>query len=312
MRMCLPDQYEHNGLCCDFCQEGNYVLNHCDNSTLTKCLPCSHDTYMNEKNGLPACLLCTQCDSNNHQRELKPCKAHSDRVCTCEDGYYCTHNDTQACTHCKQFTPCPPGKGVFAKSSSKEIVCRPCLPGTFNNVTDYQTPCYNHTSCEKLGRYLMNAGTLSADAVCGDFLKRCHWISAGMGGALVLTILICIGLLYWMIKHKQQKTVSSTVSPHHTVCDPHSDNLPALPPDIIHLQSNTHTVDFSDEVYIKQDDSMVKCDCITTTSMALTKINGFSVAREIASDNSLISSEPQEDEWPGSSPITASHFFIFS
>ncbi|XP_026861739.1 tumor necrosis factor receptor superfamily member 3 isoform X1 [Electrophorus electricus] len=289
---CPPDQYEYNGLCCNLCPEGKYVSTYCDNKTVTKCQICPHNTYMKEKNGLHSCLPCTQCDVKSHQRELIACKAHSDRKCTCEVGYYCKymdHESHESCQHCKQVTTCQPGQGVFAKStSSTDTECRSCELGTFNSKTDYQTPCYNHTRCEELGRYLVTPGTPSADAVCGELLRPCHWISAGLGVCLVLAVLISIGFLYWVVKRKQ-KPGSVTVSPY-------SDNPQVLPPDLIHLQTYTH----KDELCTEQDDCRLECDGITMTTMTMSQIDSHSAAREMCGAMSVLHSEPQEDEWPGS------------
>ncbi|XP_026861740.1 tumor necrosis factor receptor superfamily member 3 isoform X2 [Electrophorus electricus] len=234
---------------------------------------CPPDQY--EYNGL-CCNLCpegkyvsTYCDN----KTVTKCQ-----ICP-HNTYMKEKNGLHSCLPCTQCD---------VTTSSTDTECRSCELGTFNSKTDYQTPCYNHTRCEELGRYLVTPGTPSADAVCGELLRPCHWISAGLGVCLVLAVLISIGFLYWVVKRKQ-KPGSVTVSPY-------SDNPQVLPPDLIHLQTYTH----KDELCTEQDDCRLECDGITMTTMTMSQIDSHSAAREMCGAMSVLHSEPQEDEWPGS------------
>uniref|UniRef100_A0A674MZ77 TNFR-Cys domain-containing protein n=1 Tax=Takifugu rubripes TaxID=31033 RepID=A0A674MZ77_TAKRU len=162
------DQYpSKTGGCCGRCGAGSYVEAECDGNRPTKCAKCEHGFYTATKNHMKSCHLCRVCSSNSNQRTLKECSPQEDTVCTCTTGFYCSNHK---CEHCQPVLHCPPGEGVTSLAShTNNTVCAPCKDGTYSNVTDFSSPCRQHTRCEDFGRELSIPGTSGRDAVCGGY-----------------------------------------------------------------------------------------------------------------------------------------------
>ncbi|KAL0985103.1 hypothetical protein UPYG_G00152930 [Umbra pygmaea] len=200
---------------CDSCPKGQYVHTVCDSTRRTQCLACPHESYTADSNCLPKCLPCRFCDSKSHMRVLKECTASSNRECVCVTGFYC---EDDGCEHCLPVHRCPPGSGVAKLATEKHNTqCVLCQTGTYNNVTDAITSCKPHTSCQDLGRAMERAGTVTSDAVCGDFISRCEWIvpTSIMAGLVVtLFIIIIIIFIYWRARHHRSLSDSSSSHCH--------------------------------------------------------------------------------------------------
>ncbi|XP_062847649.1 tumor necrosis factor receptor superfamily member 11A [Trichomycterus rosablanca] len=249
---------------------------------------------------------CKLCPKEHKQRELKQCEAHSDRRCGCDKGYY---SETSHALHCKKVTNCPPGHGVSVlPTGTSDIVCTKCPPGTFNNVSDFTTPCRNHNRCEVLGRYLVAPGTAETDAVCGNFTTPppctgtddygscptgCHWmIPTSLWACLILTIILAAGICYCRSKRRRKTAVITSV-------DEEIFNLPVLPPDILKYPRSPepHTTTHKDE-FCSDGDGHLQCDGVESL-MILQNFSHFSGPETFLTSPSIIKSEPEEDEWPG-------------
>ncbi|TNN29983.1 Tumor necrosis factor receptor superfamily member 1B [Liparis tanakae] len=145
MNCSSEDKYtQKDGICCDRCAAGQYMLEECDDTHTTKCV--------------------------NHQEKVEDCTAQENRVCWCMPGFYCSN---YPCDHCWEATSCLLGEGVKVQAAhTNDTLCAPCQDGTYSNVTDSQSACRAHTRCEDFGRVLKTPGTPKADAICGNFKSR--------------------------------------------------------------------------------------------------------------------------------------------
>lgn len=112
--------------------------------------------------------------------ETKPCSFNSSRECECRPGLFCQSSVKYTCLRCQQHTVCKPGFGVkvrgrssylsslpflilalgldlmhFGQSvlshyfntgtSSTDVICEKCPPGTFSNQNSSTNICKPHT-----------------------------------------------------------------------------------------------------------------------------------------------------------------------
>ncbi|CAB1334493.1 unnamed protein product [Coregonus sp. 'balchen'] len=282
---CKTEEYLHDASgverCCERCHKGQYVRTDCGKSTKTECETCQHEYYTAELNSLKKCLPCRVCHSSNNQRVWSECEASRDRQST-------PHNDT---------------------------VCAPCLPGTYNNISDAITRCQTHTRCGDLGREVKSAGTETTDAVCDAIsISRCHWIlPTSLWAGLVVTSLLIIILIciYWRAKRQSYMPANSSgpgipVEPAPPSFAPAELKFPT--------ECNSHwSLD-------------QKCTEPLFINTAVIQVNGCTSDCEVESNSATITmtaserfsqsdhsngmrgnyirpsrylSEPQEDEWPG-------------
>ncbi|XP_056301130.1 tumor necrosis factor receptor superfamily member 5 [Pseudoliparis swirei] len=205
MNCSSEDKYtKKDGICCDRCAAGQYMLAECDDTHTTKCGPCGPGRYTATKNHLPKCYVCKDCSSINNQRKVKDCTEQENTVCRCMPGFYCVNDP---CDHCWEVTLCLLGEGVKVQAAhTNDTLCAPCQDGTYSNVTDFHSACQAHTRCEDFGRVLKTPGTPKADAICGNFKSHCPWIlPTGLWSGLLLTALILFGLICWRAKRKSYK-----------------------------------------------------------------------------------------------------------
>ncbi|KAL4661082.1 tumor necrosis factor receptor superfamily member 21, partial [Arapaima gigas] len=148
-------------LLCDKCPAGTYVSKHCTESAVRECDRCPEGTFTRGENGVQQCHRCQKrCQAP--LVEKSPCTATSDRVCVCPPGSFAVRDV------CQQHTRCNIGWGVRRKGSETEDVkCRPCLPGTFSDVSSSVLKCRTHTNCTALGLPTLAEGTREADSTCG-------------------------------------------------------------------------------------------------------------------------------------------------
>ncbi|XP_046704453.1 tumor necrosis factor receptor superfamily member 5-like isoform X2 [Silurus meridionalis] len=258
-------------------------------------MTCPNDMYEHNSK------CCNKCQKDHHLQTVKNCTAESNTICMCMEGFYCTqsvgHKDE--CGKCEPVRRCPPGHGVsFPPNSKSDTLCKACPAGTFNNNTDYITPCRNHTSCLDLGRKLVLSGTAKTDAICGDFIPSCpksYWmLPAGLWAGLILTlILVIIGFTCRKCKRKRNAVITMVNSQNFVP--------PALPPDVIkyprspELQKLTNSKDKDCAV---EDDYALECDGVSL-NMFPEKCVAFSIPVDInMSISEPYKSEPQEDDWP--------------
>ncbi|XP_017332723.1 tumor necrosis factor receptor superfamily member 5 [Ictalurus punctatus] len=301
---CSPDQHEHNGVCCKRCPKGTHMSAHCNESSETQCKRCAQGFFTENQNYIDNCLACTSCDPHHHLQTSKDCTEISNRKCGCVEGFYCTQpsgNVEDHCEKCEAVHRCPPGHGVSARpNSTHDTVCEPCPPGTFNNETDYVTPCRTHTGCLDLGRSVLSEGTTERDAKCGDFVSRCHWmIPASLWAGLIVTlILIFIGVVCVKSK-RRRKAVITAVNFQNFV-------PPALPPDVIEYPGSQEleSLTVNKKPCAVEVDGVLECDGVSV-NMLSEKCAAFSMPDTCMTffsepfESGPFRSEPQEDDWPG-------------
>ncbi|XP_041758661.1 tumor necrosis factor receptor superfamily member 14 isoform X1 [Coregonus clupeaformis] len=318
---CKTKEYLHDASgverCCERCHKGQYVRTDCGKSTKTECETCQHEYYTAELNSLKKCLPCRVCHSSNNQRVWSECEASRDRQCVCVTGFYCTDD---GCEHCLPVTLCPLGSGVVNEATPhNDTVCAPCLPGTYNNISDAITRCQTHTRCGDLGREVKSAGTETTDAVC-DVISRCPSLSGcpwilptSLWAGLVVTSLLIIILIciYWRAKRQSYMPANSSgpgipVEPatpsfasaelkFPTECNSHwSLDQKGTEP----LFINTAVI----QVNGCTSDCEVESNSATITMTASERFSQSDHSNGMRGNYirpSRYLSEPQEDEWPG-------------
>lgn len=200
--------YSKGGRCCDVCDAGRYVKADCDGNKGTQCALCPNGFYTATRNHMSSCHRCRVCSSSENQRTEKDCTSQEDRVCACVSGYVCMN---ETCDHCKPVSSCRVGEGVIRLATrTNNTVCAPCENATYSNVTDSQSPCLPHTSCEEFGRVLKTPGTPTSNAICGEFKNKCQWmLPAGLWSGLVLTVLVLFVLVCWRNKRRSYRTAAT-------------------------------------------------------------------------------------------------------
>ncbi|KAF5905955.1 tumor necrosis factor receptor superfamily member 5-like [Clarias magur] len=294
---CSEDQLEHNSICCDKCPKGKYVSSHCTQTSQTQCTPCHDGHYTEIINYMASCLKCRSTCNADSQVETKPCTAESNRECGCKEGYYCTRkvNSGDQCDQCEPVQLCQPGYGVSVPpNSTHNTVCEPCPEGTFNNKTDYHTPCYNHTRCSDVGRVELTRGTKATDATCGGFMSGCHWlVPASLWAGLILTIIVVIIGVKCLKCKRRRKAVITVESSEQFIS-------PVLPPDIIkHPRSpQIQTITYNSKPCAEEHECCLECDGVSVT-VDSEKRGAYSIPDTCMSFISdPCKSEPQEDDWP--------------
>ncbi|NXG76690.1 TNR8 factor, partial [Baryphthengus martii] len=103
--------------------------------------------------------------------EKKPCSFNSSRVCECRPGLFCQMSVRSTCARCQQHTVCKPGFGVKVRgTSTNDVTCEKCPPGTFSDQTSSTDICKPHTNCAKLNKGALSEGNATHDQVCLDQL----------------------------------------------------------------------------------------------------------------------------------------------
>ncbi|UXP69196.1 Crm-B secreted TNF-alpha-receptor-like protein [Monkeypox virus] len=137
---CKDNEYRSRNLCCLSCPPGTYAFRLCDSKTNTQCTPCGLDTFTSHNNHLQACLSCNgRCDSN--QVETRSCNTTHNRICECSPGYYCLLKGASGCRTCISKTKCGIGYGVSGYTSTGDVICSPCGPGTYSHTVSSTDKC---------------------------------------------------------------------------------------------------------------------------------------------------------------------------
>uniref|UniRef100_A0A8C3P0A1 TNFR-Cys domain-containing protein n=1 Tax=Cyanoderma ruficeps TaxID=181631 RepID=A0A8C3P0A1_9PASS len=120
---CGEREYFHEGSCCEFCEAGTFVADHCNTShSRGKCDPCKEGKgFTAHANGLEECLPCRQCKEG--QITLRPCTLTQDAECQCKRGYFCSDEDCEMCQ--KNSHMHPDGKEIVPSSTD---TTDPALP----------------------------------------------------------------------------------------------------------------------------------------------------------------------------------------
>ncbi|XP_037629687.1 tumor necrosis factor receptor superfamily member 14-like [Sebastes umbrosus] len=162
---CLPDEYEtRDGRCCVMCYEGSVLRRDCTQQSGTRCSNCVSATYMNQRNNLTNCFLCTSCDQGHGLFAQQWCTATTDTICDVLSGYFCKHwMDGAGCSLAKTHTPCAPGHRIKVPGTSRtDTVCELCQPGHFSQDGLH---CTVWTSCSA-NQVQIREGSSSSDVVC--------------------------------------------------------------------------------------------------------------------------------------------------
>ncbi|XP_059837563.1 tumor necrosis factor receptor superfamily member 21 [Hypanus sabinus] len=160
-----PGKYSHidhatgKQIYCDKCPAGTHVSQHCTSTVLRECSPCKNGTFTKHENGIEHCHTCRSCVPP--MIETSPCKALSDRECTCPPGTFLSNKS------CVPHSVCAIGWRIRKKGSETEDVkCKPCTRGTFSKVPS-SSRCKAFTDCSELALVIIKPGTRERDNICG-------------------------------------------------------------------------------------------------------------------------------------------------
>ncbi|XP_058017388.1 tumor necrosis factor receptor superfamily member 1B [Ahaetulla prasina] len=159
------EYYEENiQKCCSLCAPGFRVLQKCNSSVNTQCVPCAEGLYNTGWSGARRCFSCSpQC--KQEFVEEKKCTNTQNRVCWCPSGHFCSLLVSEKCYHCQPYRNCTMGYGVLRQGSREtDVECGPCQPGTFSNQESHQNFCTPHRICQSA----LVLGNSTHDTVCGN------------------------------------------------------------------------------------------------------------------------------------------------
>ncbi|XP_017590518.1 PREDICTED: tumor necrosis factor receptor superfamily member 8 isoform X2 [Corvus brachyrhynchos] len=157
--------------CCYRCPSGYVKKKACPRDPGEDCMTCGPDQYVNNAFQKPRCDACVSCSKEPDLVEKQPCSFNSSRVCECRPGLFCRTNVTNTCTRCQHHSACKPGFGVKIRgTSTNDVTCEECPPGTFSDQNSSTDICKPHTNCAKLNKVILRKGNATHDQVCLDQL----------------------------------------------------------------------------------------------------------------------------------------------
>ncbi|CAB1330241.1 unnamed protein product, partial [Coregonus sp. 'balchen'] len=163
---CGRAEYRIVDECCPMCSPGNRVHKHCTEFTSTSCVPCSDSTFLDEPNGLTACIQCTNCDPGFGLKVKQPCRPSSDTVCGTLEGFYCLDPTKDGCRAAQRHSSCTPGQYIsHTGTTSADTVCADCTGDTYSDGSF--TSCQPYTQCDTLKLQQIKPGTHWSDSECG-------------------------------------------------------------------------------------------------------------------------------------------------
>ncbi|XP_060708294.1 tumor necrosis factor receptor superfamily member 1B-like isoform X1 [Hemiscyllium ocellatum] len=155
-------------MCCTRCSPGMKREAPCTEKTNTKCQPCGQNQYTAFWNMLKKCLSC-QVLCKEDQDMVQDCTPTTKRICQCKQGLHCIDSAKNTCNQCRRNTECKEGQGVIKPGTKDtDVECAPCPPGTFSNKVSSTEPCQPHVDCAVLRRKILQNGTSTRNAICGD------------------------------------------------------------------------------------------------------------------------------------------------
>ncbi|KAM9350928.1 tumor necrosis factor receptor superfamily member 5-like isoform 1-T1 [Symphorus nematophorus] len=211
---CHRSEYQTGNECCPMCPAGSRVETDCTEFRPTSCLPCSEGTFMPQPTRIKQCYYCTSCDAGSGLKMKKSCMIKSDTVCEPMEGFHCTLRfpAEEGCRAAQKHRSCPPGQYISQTgTSSRDTECSDCRDGTFSNGT--LSSCQPHTQCESLNLQLIKAGTVSADAECGEQSSNTGIVISIVLPLLFLLIGAAILLIWknkWFINGRKKRVKDST------------------------------------------------------------------------------------------------------
>ncbi|CAM4669636.1 unnamed protein product [Lepidochelys olivacea] len=160
------EYFEENiNKCCSKCPPGYHVLQSCNRSSDTECVPCERNTYTALWNRARRCLGCSpRCEAGLVQTQ--ECTGTHDRICSCSASTYCTTKQSHGrCLFCKAHKMCRKGYGVSKLGTDvTNTDCSPCPPGTFSDEDSSTASCKPHRVCQSVSV----EGSSTSDTVCSD------------------------------------------------------------------------------------------------------------------------------------------------
>ncbi|KAL4616768.1 tumor necrosis factor receptor superfamily member 5-like isoform X2 [Arapaima gigas] len=289
--ICDPGKHKTVDRCCNMCPKGKYVQSECQGEGETACSDCPHEHFMDKENFMSKCRPCKVCQTDLHLVTAAECKADQDRRCKCKEGFYCTD---QECNHCSPVTKCTRGFGVTQRpTATNDTKCEPCPRGTFSNVSNYHTPCWNHTKLVSV--------PLSV-SVCSDYPTPCQCnLSVGLlAGFVVALLVVIIVYIYWKCRRHSKMTVN--------LLDVKLEPGPLGPldkelqyPTLCHDEKYNHNTSSAVPIRPCVESSEMEYDCADMSTLMLT--DGFDMAALGGAAPGDLSSfsrcqlEPQENEW---------------
>ncbi|NWH93061.1 TNR8 factor, partial [Aegithalos caudatus] len=132
--------------CCYQCPSGYLKKKACPQDPAEDCMTCGPDQYLNNEPSKPRCDACVSCSKEPDLVEKQPCSLTSSRTCECRPGLFCQTSVKDTCTRCQHHSACKPGFGVKIKgTSTNDVTCEECPPGTFSDQTSSTDICKPHT-----------------------------------------------------------------------------------------------------------------------------------------------------------------------
>lgn len=190
---CTPEQYQHDGRCCNRCKPGFKLLSDCTASQNSECVLCEERHFQSGWTKEKHCTPHKSCDHNAGLETRSRGDAKHNAECQCQQGMYCSSPDCQTCLN---ITACRPGEGVARKADNlSDTTCEPCKHGSFSNISSTSEPCRPWTSCETLGLALKVPGTNRMDVACEPGRSRSPVLISVMAiiaVSLVGLILFCL------------------------------------------------------------------------------------------------------------------------
>ncbi|NXG97476.1 TNR8 factor, partial [Loxia leucoptera] len=132
--------------CCYQCPSGYVKKKACPRDPAADCMTCGPEQYLNNKFKKPQCDACVSCSKELDLVEKQPCSLSSSRVCECRPGLFCQLPVVDSCSRCQQHSACRPGFGVKTRgTSTNDVTCEECPPGTFSDHSSSTDTCKPHT-----------------------------------------------------------------------------------------------------------------------------------------------------------------------
>ncbi|NXL69980.1 TNR8 factor, partial [Leptocoma aspasia] len=132
--------------CCYQCPSGYVKKKACPRDPAEDCMTCGPDQYLNNESQKPRCDACVSCSKELDLVEKQPCSFNSSRMCECRPGLFCRLTVENTCTRCQHHSACEPGFGVKIRgTSTNDVTCEECPPGTFSDQNSSTDICKPHT-----------------------------------------------------------------------------------------------------------------------------------------------------------------------
>ncbi|XP_039353156.1 tumor necrosis factor receptor superfamily member 5 isoform X2 [Mauremys reevesii] len=136
---CTPEQYQHDGRCCNRCKPGLKLRSDCTASQNSECVLCEERHFQSGWTKEKHCTPHKSCDHNAGLETRSRGDAKHNAECQCQQGMYCSSPDCQTCLN---ITACRPGEGVARKADNlSDTTCEPCKHGSFSNISSTSEPC---------------------------------------------------------------------------------------------------------------------------------------------------------------------------